>query len=686
MKMKFSPDAKVLGQLLLMQNVLINLPDEDSIFSFVCRGLFDIPGAKSVKFLKLFKNESSKSTIYFPIGSQKDNFGSLQIELDDFESFYHYKQYVQNFVFMVQIILEERKQRRLNISHSLELEKNVVERTKQLSEEIKVRTITEKHLLRSRAKLEEQNEEFVALNNEYKSQNKELTLSKEKAEESEQSYKSLTENSQDFIMRYDRNHRHIYMNVAAIEVTGISREKIIGKSHKEIGIYDADQCKFWGEKIEAVFITKEKHFEQFSWESNGEIFYLDWRLFPEFDDKGNVFSVLGVSRDISSMKKAEIELKIAKEMAEESDRLKSAFLANMSHEIRTPMNGILGFTELLSEPNLTGKEKDKYIDIIAKSGDRMLNTVNDIIDISKIDSGQVEVVEAEINIKDELESLYEFFMPETKSKGLDLKLKNDLMSDELLLITDKGKFNSIVTNLIKNAIKFTDKGSIEIAFSKRENSFQCSVEDTGKGIPKKFRESVFKRFEQLDSNEHNVHQGSGLGLAISKSYIEMLGGEIGFDSEFGEGCKFYFALPWKSSRKSLKNNSIQKSTTELKKKDKTHKILIAEDDESSFELLKVLLKDVASEIIGVPNGEKAVEQVRNSSNIELVLMDLNMPGVNGYEATKQIRKFNKDVVIIAQTAYALTGDCDRSIEAGCNDYISKPINKKELLIKIAKHL
>lgn len=376
------------------------------------------------------------------------------------------------------------------------------------------------------------------------------------------------------------------------------------------------------------------------------------------------------------------ELKEAKEKAEESERLKSAFLANMSHEIRTPMNGILGFTELLSEPNLSGKEKVKYINIITKSGYRMLNTVNDIIDISKIDAGQVQVEKTEVNINDELESLYAFFKPEAESKGLELILKNELHNTELYLETDKGKLISILTNLIKNAIKFTKIGSIEIEFSKVENNFLCDVKDTGIGLQENAKESIFKRFEQADVNDSYSQQGSGLGLAITKSYIEMLGGEISVESEFGKGSTFHFTLPWKSTKKKLIKEEFLSVDEHSKKNDKKYKILIAEDDLASTELLKVILDDIADEMFLVSNGEEAVKQMKNSPTIDLILMDINMPKMNGYEATKQIREFNKDVIIIAQTAYAIAGDREKSIEAGCDDYITKPIIKEVFLQKI----
>ena len=242
-------------------------------------------------------------------------------------------------------------------------------------------------------------------------------------------------------------------------------------------------------------------------------------------------------------KKAEEELKAALIKAQESDRLKSAFLANMSHEIRTPMNGILGFTNLLAEPDLTVAEKRDFIGIIQKSSERMLNTVNDLIDISKIETGQMPLVYTAINVTCQLQTLIDFFVLQAREKNLILKLNNKLSNDKNIFSTDVTKFDSILTNLIKNAVKFTDSGTIEVGCSSDGNFLQFYVSDTGIGIPKHRQEAVFKRFEQADIADSRALQGSGLGLAIAKAYVEMMGGKIRLDSEEGKGSVFSFTLP-----------------------------------------------------------------------------------------------------------------------------------------------
>ena len=238
------------------------------------------------------------------------------------------------------------------------------------------------------------------------------------------------------------------------------------------------------------------------------------------------------------------ELQKAKEVAEESDRLKSAFLANMSHEIRTPMNGILGFAHLLKEPKLSADEQEEYIKIIEKSGLRMLNIINDIVDISKIEAGLMKLNIKESNINDQIEYIYTFFKPEIEDKGMKIMFNNALPEEEAYINTDREKVFSILTNLVKNAIKYSNEGEIKIGYVVRSNNIEFYVKDNGIGIPKGRQKAVFERFIQADVDGKMAIQGAGLGLSISKAYIEMLGGKIWVESEVGIGSIFYFTLPY----------------------------------------------------------------------------------------------------------------------------------------------
>lgn len=416
--------------------------------------------------------------------------------------------------------------------------------------------------------------------------------------------------------------------------------------------------------------------------------YTDENAYSESDMEILEFVSHQISISIER-KKAEEDLKLAFEKAQESDRLKSAFLANMSHEIRTPMNGILGFAELLKDPQLTGKEQKSYIKIIEKNGARMLNTINDIIDISKIEAGQVEVVKSEVSVNKILKEHYEFFNPEAQSKGLELIYKPTLSDKEATIVTDKHKLEGILTNLIKNAIKFTKHGNITFGYSlKKEKNFEkleFYVKDTGIGIASERINAIFDRFIQADIEDTHVFQGSGLGLAISKSYVEMLGGNIHVSSKEGSGSTFIFTIPY--IQKSTKYSSIENTK---KKEQKTLltdvSVIIAEDDETSQLFLKTIFRDKFRNIIYTTNGVETVEAIKEHPETDIILMDIKLPVMNGYNATREIRKFNQDVVIIAQTAFGLSGDKEKAIEAGCDDYIAKPINKDLLFEKIMLHL
>ncbi|MGG7036491.1 MAG: PAS domain S-box protein [Flavobacterium sp.] len=404
-----------------------------------------------------------------------------------------------------------------------------------------------------------------------------------------------------------------------------------------------------------------------------------------FDAEGKPGKLIGVIQDITRQKEFEEELSLAKYKAEESERLKSAFLANMSHEIRTPMNGILGFTELLKESTLSGEKQTEYIEIIRKSGNRMLNIINDIINISKIESGLMRANFVSTNVNEQIEYIYSFFKHEAFSKGIELSYSSELSFDKAFINSDKEKIGNILTNLIKNAIKFTHKGGIEFGYclkingdSESDKALEFYVKDTGTGIDDSQIDIVFERFRQTNESISRNHEGAGLGLAITKSFVEMLGGEIWVESQLGKGSTFYFTLPYNHNDIKTEIAPVNETVTEINTITNL-KVLIAEDDEISAKLLNLSVKNISNTILRARNGEEAVELAQNNPDIDLILMDIQMPKMDGYQAAATIRQFNPDVIIVAQSAFAFSEDVEKALNAGCTSHISKPVKKAELL-------
>ena len=332
---------------------------------------------------------------------------------------------------------------------------------------------------------------------------------------------------------------YLSINKGFTQILEYTELDVAGKTSLELNIWvNADDRKRLGQELIAKGYVENLE-AQFRGK-NGKI--LDGLMSANIIELEGVPHILSVTRDITERKKIERDIIYAKEKAEESDRLKSAFLANMSHEIRTPMNGILGFAELLKEPSLSGETQQEYIRIIEKAGARMLNIITNIVDISKIESGQMLVNITETNVNEQIDYLEKFFVTEVENKGLNLFIRNSLPSSEAIIKTDREKLYAILTNLIKNAIKYTEKGFIEIGCQKKVDFIEFYVKDTGIGVPKDRQEPIFERFIQADISNKMAKHGAGLGLSISKAYVEMLGGKIWMESEMGIGSTFYFTI------------------------------------------------------------------------------------------------------------------------------------------------
>lgn len=379
------------------------------------------------------------------------------------------------------------------------------------------------------------------------------------------------------------------------------------------------------------------------------------------------------------LKKHLLKIRNAESKAKESDRLKSAFLQNMSHEIRTPMNGIVGFAGLLKDDDLSISQKEKYLSIITQCSDQLLNVVNDVLDLSLIETGNIEAARNSVSINKILDDYYNTYSA-TLNEGISLKLVKGLSEEDSVIVTDEVKFRQIVNNLLSNAQKFTENGSIEFGYEYKQSQIQFFVKDSGIGIDSKMHDGIFDRFRRAEIETTKTIGGAGLGLAICRGNTNLLGGKIWVDSTPGLGSSFYFTIPVniQISDKNIPINIDEPIAN-------NNCILIAEDEESNFLYISEILEESNLEIFRAINGQEAIEIYKENKKISLILMDIKMPVLDGYNATHKIREFDSDIPIIAQTAFAMSDERLKALEAGCTDYIAKPFRKNEVLSMIRKY-
>lgn len=518
--------------------------------------------------------------------------------------------------------------------------------------------------------------------------------------ESEKKFRTLFETMEQGVVYQNHRGEIIELNPAAEKILGMNTEQLKNRTSADPrwkSIHE-DGTNFPGEEHPATvaLVTGQNVNDVVMGIFHPKVNDYRWIIVsatPQFhENEPKPYQVFTTFTDITELKQIQealqvqnLELKAAKEKAEESDRLKSAFMANMSHEIRTPMNGILGFADLLKSPNLSGESQQKYIEIIEMSGRRMLDIINDLIDISKIESGQVEVKKQLFSITELMDELLEFFTPEARNRGINLDYVIRLQGHSANIETDRTKLSQIIINLIKNALKFTSRnGSIEFGCSVLNDQYlNFYVKDNGMGIRKELQRKIFDRFRQGDTSNLEIHEGVGLGLSITKALVEMLGGEIGLESEPEKGSIFFFTLPYRTDEDVKPGIKTDPSYTSGPIP--CVNVLIAEDDQPSYMLLKEILRQNNINSYHVNNGKEAVNMMKTHHDINLVIMDVKMPVMNGIEATQEIKKIKSDIPIIAQSAFVNENDIKSAIDAGCSDYITKPIRITELLNKIAHY-
>lgn len=444
-----------------------------------------------------------------------------------------------------------------------------------------------------------------------------------------------------------------YLKAAHPEDTERVRENMVGMSagqYKEFSLQYRSRTK-WDQDWQTLIVTG---------------------LPSERDKKGNVIRYTGIAFNNTKWEKMAQELKEMKDKAELSDRLKSAFLANMSHEIRTPLNAIVGFSELLVDSD-DPDEKKEYWHIIESNNDLLLRLINDILDLSKIESGIIDRKRERFNLTQLCNELY--VMMRSKIPNADVELVQDNPCPECWIFLDSNRLKQVWMNFLTNAVKYTRSGYIRMGYSVEKDGIRFYVEDTGTGIPKELQDRVFGRFQKLNE----FVQGTGLGLAISRAIVEAAGGEIGFTSEQGIGSTFWAWVPCEI----FQHGDVGCPETTLPNRhpvfsedsDRKLRILVAEDNDSNFLLVRNILKDY--DLLRVTNGVEAVEEIRNGK-FDFVLMDLKMPVMDGLIATRKIREFNSDILIVALTANAFDTDRASAMDAGCNAFLPKPVKRKQL--------
>ncbi|MFO7868428.1 MAG: PAS domain S-box protein [Bacteroidales bacterium] len=482
----------------------------------------------------------------------------------------------------------------------------------------------------------------------------------------------------------DNNGKIEYVNKKFCSISGYCLEEVIGKT-PAILRSNSQNDEFYTSLWNRILSGKDWEGEFQNKKKDGSLYWEKAIISPITNKQGNISHFIAIKEDITEKKNLINELTIAKEKAEENDKLKSAFLANMSHEIRTPMNGIVGFSEFLKDPNLNFDMRKKYAHIIIESSKQLLHIVNDILDISRIESKTLNISHETCSMNDLCNEIYDFFAPSTQKKNIDFKLHTELPNNKAFINTDKSRIKQILTNLLSNAVKFTDSGYIIFGYTITENNLQFYVKDSGIGISEKDQQIIFKSFHQVRHSSEKEYGGTGLGLAISQEIATLMGGSLTVESELDKGSCFYLTIPYTPTDKP--DNTITIHTKHPQSEKHKHIILVAEDDDTNFLYIQTVLsfnKNITIE--RAHNGKEAIDTALKNTAIKLIFMDVKMPKINGFEASKKILSENPDIPIIILSAFNLESEKKTALEIGCYDYIVKPIKKDKVTQILTKFL
>ncbi len=514
--------------------------------------------------------------------------------------------------------------------------------------------------------------------------------SEEKLRQSEQFFKRIMDSANDAILLLDKDYKIQLWNLAAIKIFGYSRKEVIDKV-VFTNIFPLNYKNFLEQYRQQIFKKNadKSHgvtFELSAKRKNGGTIPIELSMSGIYV-RNESFLVV-IIKDITLRKETEKSLWAAKEKAEESDNLKTAFLSNMSHEIRTPMNAIVGFSQLLSNPNFDQDKKDVFVEQINTNSESLLKLIEDIIYISKIEAGKVEITKTECLLNKLLKELHTSFIEHKRRMDKDhiiLNLKIDINDPDLIILTDPQRLKQVITNLLGNALKFTENGTVEFGYDVKNDGFlQFYVKDTGMGIKKEKLRYVFDRFTKVSASKTRLYGGTGLGLSITKHLIEHLGGKIKVESIENSGSTFIFTHPYEKHYLEPGKSSTETQDSYVELLENTY-ILVAEDEEINFLFIKETLSQSGAKVDRAKNGQEAVDMALNM-NYDLILMDMKMPVMDGYDATRNIKKIKPNMRIIAQTAYALPEEQKKGYEAGCDFYLSKPIDPIVLIKAVKKYI
>ncbi len=542
-------------------------------------------------------------------------------------------------------------------------------------------------LLRTNRKLEKASATLREQNKAINLSREQLNRSNHALTEKEELLRTLINATPDYICFKDGDGRWLEVNEAATQVFNLTREELLHRTDKEIAqLCPPQQSTFFTCHL-SDSITWEKgritrQDEKYETEDSGSRTF-DVIKVPIFNPDGSRKGLIVIGRDITDRKDWEEKIEKALKQAEESDKLKTAFLSNMSHEIRTPLNAIIGFSDLLDDDTIGKAEKQQYIRLVYENGNALLSLIDDIIDLARIESGEMRINTQHTDVTALFVDVFQTYKGlQLRRKKENIKLELDIPKENVVGGTDGRKLRQILINLMDNALKFTDEGSITMGFRFEQEPtgpsvIQLFVRDTGIGIPEEKQPQIFKRFVKLNENNKRLYPGTGLGLSIVEQFTRLLGGSLSLKSEVDKGTAFTIILPLTEASARPVETANEKETGSFNFSGLN--LLLVEDVASNMQLLEAILKPTGARLLTAVSGTEAVEQYKNNPTIDLVLMDVQLPGIDGLEATRILKSLNADIPVLMQTAFALAEEKQACFEAGCDEYLAKPLRASILL-------